>query len=145
MGHLIPIIHIAEELASRGHDVTVISNQLGQEKGSKMVIEAGCKPCFTQDGITRGQMSPGIDTKANPNSYVGFGMWKPFIKEELTKLKPDIAVIDFFTVPAFLVCDELGIKVVSNMSFPLNIMNSFGVNFPNKENTSSCCGFLCVR
>jgi hypothetical protein len=29
MGHLIPIVHIAEELSSRGHDVTVICNQFG--------------------------------------------------------------------------------------------------------------------
>jgi hypothetical protein len=110
-----------------------------------MVEGAGCKGIFTQDGITRDQMSPGIDVKANPNGYVGFAMWMPFLKEELLKLKPDIAVIDFFTVPAFIACDELGIQVVSNMPFPLNMMNAMGIRFPNKTNTSNCCGFLCVR
>jgi UDP:flavonoid glycosyltransferase YjiC (YdhE family) len=37
MGHFIPIMHIAEELASRGHDVTVLSNESGKEKCEKMI------------------------------------------------------------------------------------------------------------
>ena len=37
MGHMIPIIHIAEELASRGHDVTVLSSESGKEKCEKMI------------------------------------------------------------------------------------------------------------
>ena len=63
MGHLIPIIHIAEELSDRGHNVTVLSNQYGQEKASKMITAAGCKAVFTEDGAKREQMCPGIDPK----------------------------------------------------------------------------------
>ena len=81
MGHFLPIIHIAEELAQRGHDVGVICNEHGKEKCTKYIEEAGCKSLITADGITREQITPGADHKVNPDAYLGFGMWKPFLKK----------------------------------------------------------------
>jgi hypothetical protein len=144
MGHFIPMLHIANELSQRGHKVSVISSEYGKEKCEKMIIEAGCKAIITQDGITKGQMNH--SEKTNPTGYLGFGMWLPFIKEELIQLKPDIAVVDFYCASSFEACDELGIQVVTNMPGPLNFLSmGIGFNLPSKKNTSSCCGFLCVR
>ena len=90
-------------------------------------------------------MNPNLDNKANPSNCGGQRMWLPFLKEEILKLKPDIAVVDLFTVPAFIACDELGIQVVVNMPGMLASFPVFGFNLPNKGNTSNCCGLLCVR
>ena len=145
MGHFLPMMHIAEELKDRGHDVTVISNEYGGERIKNIIEEAGCTAAITKDGISKEEMRPG-DRKLNPGGSTGYNKWLPILKEEIHKVKPDIAVLDFFTVPAFKACDELGIKVVSNFTYPLEILNIFGPHhYPQSGNTSNCCGFLCIR
>ena len=66
---------------------------------------------FTQDGMGKDMLSPKIH-KENPDGFTGQRKWKSFVKEELIRLKPDVAVLDFLTPIAFTVCEELGIKVV---------------------------------
>jgi UDP:flavonoid glycosyltransferase YjiC (YdhE family) len=145
MGHFIPIMHIAEELQSRGHDVTVLTNEVGKEKCVKMINSIGCKPLVTNDGLNRETLAPNV-SEINPDGYTGQRKWKIFVKEELAKLKPDVAVIDFLTPAPFFACDELNIPVVLNMPFPLEMLKThFRHNYPSRDTTSTCCGFICIR
>ena len=61
------------------------------------------------------------------------------------KLKPEIAVIDFLTPAPHFVCDELGIKTVTNMPLPMDVLNAIGGKLMMKKNTKACCGFVCLR
>lgn len=70
MGHFTPLIHVAEELASRGHDVTVLTHESAKEKCEKMILQAGCKPLFTKDGKMNDTITPKISDE-NPDGYVG--------------------------------------------------------------------------
>ena len=130
MGHFLPMIHIAEELKSRGHDVTFISCKYGEEKCRKYIEGIGCKALITQDSITREEMCPGADRKINPDSYKGFGMWAPFLKEALIAEKPDLCVIDFANVSAFEEADKLKIPVVMNVPAPVMMVQIMGLHYP---------------
>ena len=122
MGHFLPMINIAEELSERGHDVTVLTNQYNEEKCRKIIEQAGCTAVITQDGVSREEMCP--NDKTCRGGYVGFKKWMPILKEEIHNVKPDVAVVDFFTVPAFKACDELGIKVVSKLHVSSRVAKS---------------------
>jgi UDP-N-acetylglucosamine:LPS N-acetylglucosamine transferase len=100
MGHFLPMVHIAEELNSRGHDVTFLTCQYNQKKCEQILSRVGVKLIVTNDGVERDSMIPG-DLNDNPGAITGYRIWKAYIREELKKLNPDIAVIDFFTVPGF--------------------------------------------
>ena len=60
MGHMIPMLHIAEELSSRGHDVTVLSNEYAKDQCEKMITSKGCTPLFTRDGLDKEILAPKI-------------------------------------------------------------------------------------
>ena len=49
MGHFIPCSYLGEELVSRGHEVTFITNNYGKEKCTKMVEAFGAKCIATND------------------------------------------------------------------------------------------------
>jgi UDP:flavonoid glycosyltransferase YjiC (YdhE family) len=144
MGHLIPMLNVIEELILKGHSVTMILPEYTSERCLSMVHQTGCKTVITKDGITRDQMIPG-DGRENPTAFCGYKRWIPLLKEEMMTLRPDMALVDFITVPGFIVSDDLGIQVVANMPGPANLLNLMGVQMPIKKNTSNCCGFVCLR
>ena len=90
-------------------------------------------------------MCPGADPKANPDSYKGFGMWAPFLRDALILEKPDLCVIDFMNVSAFEEADKLKIPIVVNAPAPVVMAELFGHHYPNKNNALSCCGLICIR
>jgi hypothetical protein len=89
-------------------------------------------------------MLPG-DKKENPGAFYGMEMWIPYIKKELQLIKPDIAVVDFFTIPATIVCDELEIPMVLNMPGPVEMYGLSNNIFPANYNTFNCCGYICIK
>ena len=67
MGHFLPVMHIAEELVSRGHTVYVITLSYLKEQCAKVIEEVGCIPMFSEDGITREDVMPSKEYPfANP-------------------------------------------------------------------------------
>ena len=119
MGHFIPVLHIAEELASRGHEVSVLTAEYGKEKCTPMIESAGCTAVFTQDGMDSVTLLPDEKKINNQTTDERYQKFTPFLENELSKLKPDIAVIDFFTVSGLDACDNLSIPVVVNYPLPL--------------------------
>jgi hypothetical protein len=109
-----------------------------------MITQVGCKALFTSDGLDKDLLAPKV-CKENPDGYTGQRKWKIFVKEELAKLKPDVALIDFLSPAPFEACDELGIKIVANLPGPLILQQLFGSKLPFRDMTSNCCGFLCIR
>ena len=52
MGHLLPMVHIAQELTERGHDVTCILPEYNKEKCNKILGDSGVHGTYTPDGIS---------------------------------------------------------------------------------------------
>ena len=144
MGHFLPMSHIVEELHDRGHEVHVVTNNYNEEKCAKIIKAIGCILHVTDDSIQPKQMLPG-NKKENPGAFYGMEMWIPYIKKELELLKPDIAVVDFFTIPATIVCDELKIPMVLNMPGPVEMYGLSNNIFPANYNTFNCCGYICIK
>jgi hypothetical protein len=136
--------NIVEELTDRGHEVHVITNNYNKDKCIKIIEAIGATMHVTKDNIKPNQMLPG-DKEANPGAFTGMHLWCPFIKEELQNINPDIAVVDFFTIPATITCDELGIPLVLNVPGPVELFGLANNTFPDHKNTVSCCGFLCIK
>lgn len=76
-------------------------------------------------------------------------MFSPEIMEPLKKdmkmLNPDLVIVDYFSVYALRVADELGLPAMCNSQFPLAFL-SLGNNavFPESNRTQACCGCLCI-
>ena len=51
LGHFIPCAHLGEEIVSRGHNVTFITNNYGKERCTKMVEAFGAKCIATNDSL----------------------------------------------------------------------------------------------
>ena len=97
--------------------------------------QKGCTPIFTKDGLTREEFLP----KGNDK-------WTPYVFDEVKELNPDIAVVDFMTFSGIKAVDDLKIPIVINLPGPINVLNFLlEAKLPSKNNTFSCCGFLCVR
>jgi UDP:flavonoid glycosyltransferase YjiC (YdhE family) len=58
MGHFIPCAHLGEEIVSRGHEVTFITNGYGKEKCTKMAEGFGAKCIATNDSLQLEDLAP---------------------------------------------------------------------------------------
>lgn len=137
MGHFIPIANLAESLQERGHEVTIITNSLNRDKTEKLITKSGCKPYITEDDIKAEDLLP-------KKGYGALHKWLPFMREAFKSIQPDIVILDILSTAAFVVADELAIPVVINLPGSLKLL-AITTGVMTSENTSSCCGVICVK
>jgi len=56
--------------------------------------------------------------------------WKSYLKDIYIQNNFDFVVADFFTFPANILADELGIPNIINCPAPLSVFPFFSVNLP---------------
>ena len=88
-------------------------------------------------------MLPG--SKKRPDGKLGSEVWTEYVKDELRSIQPHLVVVDMLTCSGFDAADALKIPVIVNCPGPLNMFGLMGKVVLTKRNTSTCCGFLCVR
>ena len=71
--------------------------------------------------------------------------WHPFLKAEMQELKPDVVVSDYASCAGALIATELGVPSVINYTFPLKKFGFDGQDIINMNETTSCCGMICIR
>jgi len=112
MGHFLPIMQIAEELASRGHTVHVVTLCYFKEKCQKMIEDAGCIPKFTDENLKREDIMPSKDYPfGNPLVYKPHGK---MVRQYLDEVKPDVCVADALEIFSLFAVDDAGVPLVIN-------------------------------
>lgn len=88
-------------------------------------------------------MLPG--SKKRPDGKLGSEVWAEYVKDELRIIQPHLVVVDMLTCSGFDAADALKIPVIVNCPGPFSMIGLMGQVVLTKRNTSTCCGFMCVR
>lgn len=135
MGHLIPLMDIGAEAASRGHEVVVVSSECWRGKVEPGCVSRGLTFLGLQDGLT----SEYIDGFGPENCafHECGSKHTPLLRTVVRELQPQVLLGDLPSVAAQRVSKELGVPLVINN---LNTMRFVTWFIPLLQN--SCANYL---
>lgn len=148
MGHYIPIQNCATALIEAGHDVSIITNGSDDIKAKTKGIQEryGINLIYTDCGLTNEDALRKPKNMCEDPINTVHETWLPYVKDAISKLKPDIIICDFFSPAGIFVADEMKIPVIINVPGPVTFFKEFGIfTLPDMAETSNCCGLICMK
>lgn len=83
-----------------------------------------------------------LDTKGPP-LHLFYDSWMPDLKRELTTRKPDLVLVDIFSIAAMKVAEEQKLKLAINCGMSLNSLVNFGL--PNLNENVGFLGLTVIK
>lgn len=149
MGHFMPIMNCATALKDAGHDVYIITNgnDFIKEKTKGYEEKYGFTMVYTNCGLTNEDAMKDPPNKCDGDPInIFLETWRPYVKESMKLVAPDIVVSDFFSVPGVYAAQELDIPVVINVPGPVAMFVDYAMfTLPDMGKASNCCGLICMR
>eukprot|EP00746_Dinoflagellata_sp_MGD_P149848 gnl/MRDRNA2_/MRDRNA2_81837_c0_seq1.p1 gnl/MRDRNA2_/MRDRNA2_81837_c0~~gnl/MRDRNA2_/MRDRNA2_81837_c0_seq1.p1 ORF type:complete len:512 (-),score=106.44 gnl/MRDRNA2_/MRDRNA2_81837_c0_seq1:446-1981(-) len=126
LGHVIPMLHVADAVKKAGHNVSVLSQDFAAHKIKDRIekIEAEFVPIPT--GISEKEWNDFASNPArNSNMFVPlFELMSEPTKEIVSRVKPDVIVADFATLAGMEAAQQLEVPLIINLPGPVKLAST---------------------